>query len=385
MELCSEPAILRLIYVIKLLIHIVCVLIPILIIIMCSKDVFTTIMSKDTAGDLKGKLPVMAKRLAAGLIVFFIPTLVNFAFNDFIDPKEGFGACINDANLETIKLREKEKKEALEKEKEQTKEELKEAEKESEKEVQEKVEEEKKKREEERKKQEQLQQQQQQQGGSNYTSGAESTPISPGVGMSARVFNGSKKINYWELVPEGISSSPALIIFLHGSGECGSMNSMTRVSFPKFMNEGYMSSYDAIFLAPNTASCSWTSDAQVVKELIDSTVAAYNVDKSRIIVTGHSLGGNGTWNMVAQYPGFFSAAVSVSGCPKASVESYLGIPIRSYVGSQEGSYKSCNVGPINNINAAGGNAEYIEVPNASHSSVVNIYKDSELINWMLNQ
>ena len=386
MDFCNSPEMLRLIYVLKLCIRIIAILIPIIILIMCSKDAFDTVIAKDSQSELKNKLPVMAKRLIAGIVIFFIPTLANFAFNGMLDPNEGFGECINNANLETIKLKEKEREEKLEDEKEKTQEELEEARKEQENEAQEKIEAEKKRKEEEETQQQlQQQQQQQQQNGDGYVGGVESTPVSPGVGMTSRTFKGSKTINYWELVPENISSSPALIIFLHGSGECGSMNSMINVSFPKFMKEGYMSGYDAIFLAPNTASCSWSSETKVVKELIDSTIATYNVDRSRIIITGHSLGGNGTWNMVAQYPGFFSAAVPVSGCPSANASSYVGIPIRSYIGAQESSYRSCNAGAINNMNAAGGTVEFIEVQGASHSSVINIYKDSELINWMLNQ
>ena len=42
---------------------------------------------------------------------------------------------------------------------------------------------------------------------------------------------------------------------------------------------------------------------------------------------------------------------------------------------------------VNSINNSGGNAVYISEPspNSSHSSVVNIYKRDELINWMLTQ
>ena len=102
MEICSEPAVLRLTYLILLGIKIVSILIPILVIIMCSKDVFNTVMSKDPQGELKSKLSVMAKRLAAGIAIFFIPVIVNYAFEGFIDPTKGFAVCINDANLETI-------------------------------------------------------------------------------------------------------------------------------------------------------------------------------------------------------------------------------------------------------------------------------------------
>lgn len=206
--------------------------------------------------------------------------------------------------------------------------------------------------------------------------------------MNLKLYSGTKEVKYWELVPENIGSKPALIVFLHGSGECGNAEAMLDTGLPKFMNNGSLNNYNAIFIAPNTSVCNWTTDASITKELIDSIVNKYNVDKNHIIITGHSLGGNGTWNMIAQYPGFFSAAVPVSGCPIASNEKYVGIPIRSYVGASEKSYYfQCNQAKVNGINKLGGNVDFITVPspNDTHGTVINIYGNSELINWMLKQ
>ena len=379
MDFCTNPNLLQLIYLLKLVIRIMVILLPIFIIIKSSIDTYKAVVSNKPQDELKENFKKMARRVIAAVIIFFIPTIVSYAANEFLD-EDDISACFTNANLDKIEELKAEREEQRLEQVEQEKEELDQAVQENYQEQQEAIQ--------EKEEQEQQQQQQNQNNGSSgstYNPGAESLPVSPAVGMNAKTFTGSKKINYWELVPENISSSPALVIFLHGSGECGSMSSMTSVSFPKFMKEGYMSGYDAIFIAPNTASCSWTSDSTVVKELIDDTVAKYNVNPNKIIITGHSLGGNGAYHMVAKYPGFFSAAVPVSGCPYDSATAYTSTPIRSYIGSQEGGYRSCNVNKVTEINNAGGNVEFIEVPNASHSSVVNIYKDSEIINWMLNQ
>ena len=378
MDFCSEPNVLQLIYLLKIIIKIKVIILPILIIVKSSIDMYNAVISNKPSDEIKEGLKKLAKRVTAALIIFFIPTIVTFFVSEFLDDSE-VEACFSNAELSKIEeLREQKEEQRLE-QVEEEKEDLEEAIQEDYEEQQEAIQ--------EKEEQEAAQQQNQNNGNAGYTyvPGTEVTPVSPAVGMNAKTFTGSKTIKYWELVPENISSSPALIIFLHGSGECGSINSMTGVSFTKFMKEGYMSNYDAIFLAPNSAACSWTSDSTVVKELIDDTVAHYNVNKNKIIITGHSLGGNGTYHMVSKYPGFFSAAVSVSGCPYESARNYTSTPIRSYIGSQEGGYRSCNVNKVTEINNAGGNVEFIEVPNASHSSVVNIYKDSEVINWMLTQ
>jgi predicted peptidase len=379
MDFCTNPSVLQLIYLFKIVIRIMVILLPIIILIKSAMDTYKAVVSDKPQDEIKDNFKKLARRIAAALIIFFIPTIVSYAASEFLS-EDDISACFTNANLEKIEeLKEQKEEERLE-QVEQEKEELDQAVQESYQEQQEAIQEK-----EEQEQQQQQQQQNQNSGSGTYTPGTESLPVSPAEGMNAKTFNGSKSINYWELVPPNVSSSPALIVFLHGSGECGSMNSMTGVSFPKFMKEGYMSGYDAIFLAPNSAGCSWTSDSTVVKELIDDTVAKYNVNKNKIIITGHSLGGNGAYHMVAKYPGFFSAAVPVSGCPYDSASAYTSTPIRSYIGSQEGGYRSCNVNKVSEINNAGGSVEFIEVPNASHSSVVNIYKDSEVINWMLKQ
>lgn len=156
--------------------------------------------------------------------------------------------------------------------------------------------------------------------------------------MTAKTFTGSKTVNYWELIPSGATSNHRLIIFLHGTGECDNMNSMLSYALPKYMNEGYMEQYNAIFIAPNSSTCNWSMDATAVKELINSVVVEYDIDPSKIIITGHSLGGKGTWHMISKYPGFFSAAAPMSCYAFENINSYVGIPIRKYVGASEETY-----------------------------------------------
>ena len=53
--------------------------------------------------------------------------------------------------------------------------------------------------------------------------------------------------------------------------------------------------------------------ARLAFEVIDSLLGTLPIDRSRIYVTGHSMGGAGTWHMIAHRPRFFAAAVPVCG------------------------------------------------------------------------
>lgn len=387
MDICNDPGVLRLFLILKLIFQIACIVLPIIIIILGTMDMFKAIINNKPQETIKEGLIINFKRLIAVLIIFCIPSIFKFIFTDLVPVENSINECFTNANLDTINRLTEEQKNKLA------------ADKEAEKEKNNLLLQETQKLEAERNEQiqnikESFQEKvEQNNANNNYYNGSGNinTEAMSGLAnpnLTAKSFSGSKNINYWELVPDNISNSPALIVFLHGSGECGNLNGMLYTGMPKFMNNGSLDNFDAIFIAPNTASCSWSSDATVTKELIDSVVREYNVDTNHIIITGHSLGGNGTWNMVAKYPNFFSAAVPISGCPSSSQNAlYVNIPIRSYVGASESSYIGCNTNNVTAINNMGGNVELIKVPSPydSHGAVINIYGDAEVINWMLKQ
>lgn len=386
MDICNDPGVLRVFLIFKIIFEIACIILPIIIIILGSIDMFKAIINSKPQDTIKDGLMLNLKRMIAALIIFFIPSILKFIFTNLVPVDSSLNECFTNANLDTITKLTKEQEDKLA------------TEKQNEKEKNNLLLQEAQKLEQERNEQiqnikESFKEKLETNNDDNYYNSSSNINTEAMSGLSnpnltAKTFSGSKNINYWELVPDNISSSPALIIFLHGSGECGNMNSMLYTGMPKFMNNGSLDNFDAIFIAPNTASCSWSNDISVTKELIDNVVKEYNVDTNHIIITGHSLGGNGTWNMVARYPNFFSAAVPVSGCPTSSQNSqYVNIPIRSYVGASESSYIGCNTNNVTTINNMGGNVELIKVPSPydSHGAVINIYGDSEVINWMLQQ
>ena len=58
-----------------------------------------------------------------------------------------------------------------------------------------------------------------------------------------------------------------------------------------------------------------------VMDVLAEVRSQYSIDPERISITGLSMGGNGTWEMVVRHPGLFSAAVPV--CPPADMGSYI--------------------------------------------------------------
>ena len=76
----------------------------------------------------------------------------------------------------------------------------------------------------------------------------------------------------------------------------------------------------ASIVAPNCPAERWTDPAteRVVLELLDHVIERYSADPDRVVLTGYSLGGMGTWYLSARHPDRFSAAVLVSARPDGS-------------------------------------------------------------------
>jgi len=114
-ELCENYNILNAVAIIKNIFNIVCIIIPILIIIFIMIDFFKAIISNDEEAIKKAAI-AGGRRIIAGIIVFFIPTLAN-AFINFlninINANIDLASCIeNSNNLEYYKeLKEAEKEE----------------------------------------------------------------------------------------------------------------------------------------------------------------------------------------------------------------------------------------------------------------------------------
>ena len=117
-------------------------------------------------------------------------------------------------------------------------------------------------------------------------------------------------MNYLLYTPEKATDNMPLIVYLHGgSGKGDDLDLITSVEgFPKFVQDKRISDIPAYIIFPQVPSTKrgWAEIKVSVKELIEHIYATYNIDETRISLTGHSMGGTGTWNMALFYPDMFS-------------------------------------------------------------------------------
>lgn len=186
-----------------------------------------------------------------------------------------------------------------------------------------------------------------------------------------------------------------LVIFLHGAGGRGNDNKkqiLDQIVGPcLWALPANQAKHPCFVMAPQSGGrWAWSAKpAASLKKLIDKIAKEFPVDTSRIYITGLSMGGYGTWRMLADYPDFFAAAMPV--CGKGDVKSAPAIvkhktPIWAFHGARdpvvpaEGSRSM-----VAAIKKAGGFAKYTEYPDVGHNSWEGAYSDPDLLEWTFAQ
>ena len=144
--------------------------------------------------------------------------------------------------------------------------------------------------------------------------------------QTAKTFNDPVKLNYLLYLPADYDPNrkqgyPA-ILFLHGAGERGdSVEALTQWGPPKIAeNHGL----PFIVISPQCPKGHWwTSMMYQVKNLLDYSIKTYNIDTTRIYLTGLSMGGYGTFEFSMVYPDYFAAVAPMCGGGTPSMLNFI--------------------------------------------------------------
>lgn len=234
--------------------------------------------------------------------------------------------------------------------------------------------------------------------------------------FEAKLFiRGADTLPYRILMPENYSTvrKYPLVVFMHGSGERGNDNraQLTHGS-ALFLKDSVRKEFPAIVIFPQCAkNTSWatlmaqrdsagnrtgfifpaeaapTIPSMLLYKLIDSLLASKNVDSKRAYVGGLSMGGMGTFDMLARFPSRFAAAFPICGagnealCGRYAKNTALWI----FHGADD------NVVPPGSsrkfyelLKQAGADVRYTEYPGVGHNSWDNAFAEPELLPWLFS-
>lgn len=218
-----------------------------------------------------------------------------------------------------------------------------------------------------------------------------------GKGKSLNIKSGPRNdsyggMNYYEVVPPNPTTNLPLVVYLHGDYEGDDFSQISKGPFSRMAKDGsgYQGS-EYFYIAPHAPGRDWISDGVQNKlmDLINYKIKEYSIDTRKVIITGMSRGAIGTWEIVNRYPSFFSAAITVSCCPKtATAANFRHTPVYALsgnVGADEAGYSSCMSNFVNQINGIGGKAIYKLHSGYSHTNIANAAYDSSLMKWALSK
>jgi len=125
-------------------------------------------------------------------------------------------------------------------------------------------------------------------------------------------------LRYAIALPDGYDGSEEvpLILALHfGWGDALPPN--YGAVFMEILVEPALRELGAVIVAPNCPARSWVDakSEEAVMALLDHVRGEYNIDPDRIVVTGFSLGGMGTWYFASRHAEMLSAAIPMASVP----------------------------------------------------------------------
>ncbi len=198
-----------------------------------------------------------------------------------------------------------------------------------------------------------------------------------------------------------------LVLFMHGAGERGDDNVKQLMYLPTWLAEPEArEKYNCFVLVPQCRAKRWwtipralrkdknadpldpaSADVGVADAILEKTLADEPIDKSRIYLTGISMGGYGSWALAAHHPDLFAAVVPVcGGGSTANAEVLKNIPLWVFHGGADPVVPPDQSRQmIEAIKAAGGNPKYTEFDGVGHDSWTPAYRDSEALKWMFEQ
>ncbi len=130
------------------------------------------------------------------------------------------------------------------------------------------------------------------------------------------------------------------------------------------------------------------SDAsKMVFEIIAALQGEFSIDANRIYITGASMGGSGSWDLITRHPGIFAAAAPVTGVNDPSRASVIAsLPVWAFHGELD------RVSPVENtremvavLRQLGSPIKYSEFQGVGHNSWTPAYSSIELYQWMFAQ
>lgn len=209
--------------------------------------------------------------------------------------------------------------------------------------------------------------------------------------------------NYLLTLPPGYDAAAAtewpLLVFLHGMGERSNaetdpmnpvhLDKLRALGPPLRIEQG--AAFPFLVVAPQCSTAWW--DGAQLEAFIQDLQTRYHIDRTRVYLTGLSMGGFGVYDLAQRQPSRYAAIAPISAAPQvdaansAAAPNLRDLPIWAFHGASDPLYPvSALQSYLDLIRAAGGNPTvtiYTSSPGNAHDAWIPAYADDALYTWLL--
>lgn len=184
-----------------------------------------------------------------------------------------------------------------------------------------------------------------------------------------------------------VDRSWPMILFFHGATARGQNLDLVKSYGPPLLAEE-QADFPFVVLAPQCPDGEyWTTKVDMVAALLDHIIKKYKIDPNRVYLTGTSMGGNGTWYMVARHPEYFAAVAPMAASPRIPDswnKRFISMPIWAFHGDQDTICPLENdEAMINALRAQGATPRFTILPGKGHYIGKEAYENRDLYDWFL--
>ena len=201
----------------------------------------------------------------------------------------------------------------------------------------------------------------------------------------------SPRMYYWVYTPADMKPGFPLVVYLHSTA--GMINSALKEGekgLPWLIVSGAVPPPECIVLVPQhpgTHDDFWDSVLDSVVACVDKVIEDYEVDRSRIALTGFSLGGIGMWDLVVAKPGIYSKLLCVEGKVNRKSqhpELFEGCEVLVYTApSRDGAINTATaINFVDRLNEIGIPATHIQMEKKHQEMPGIVYTDESIQEWL---
>jgi pimeloyl-ACP methyl ester carboxylesterase/prenyltransferase beta subunit len=215
-------------------------------------------------------------------------------------------------------------------------------------------------------------------------------PNEPGFHpRSVKTDPGERK--YTVYLPEGYDGTRIfpVILFLHGAGDRGEDGVAPAQAGigPAILNRPHGVPAVVVFPQARQTWAAGSPDSNAALAALDDVLTSYATDRRRVILTGQSMGGRGTWELAAAAPERFAAAVPICGPGNPERAGQLKtVPVWSFCGDADRDQTVLGMRKmVEALRQDAAATRLTEYRGVGHNSWDRAYNDDELVAWMLAQ